>query len=35
VDEDESDEDHLSPRNTIRTLLALDPLLRHGIVYGK
>ncbi len=35
VDEDESDEDHLSPRNTIRTLLALDPMLRHGIIYGK
>jgi hypothetical protein len=35
VDEDESDEDHLSPRNTIRALLTLDPTLRHGIIYGK
>jgi hypothetical protein len=35
VDEDEADEDHLSPRNTIRALLALDPALRRGLVYGK
>ena len=35
VDEDDSDEDHLSPRNTIRALLALDPKLRRGLVYGK
>ena len=35
VDEDDSDEDHLSPRNTIRALLALDPKLRRGLVYGR
>ena len=35
VDEDEADEDHLSPRNTIRALLALDPALRRGLVYSK
>jgi hypothetical protein len=35
VDEDESDEDHLSPRNTIRVLLALDQTLRLGLVSGR
>jgi hypothetical protein len=35
VDEDDSDEDHLSPRNTIRAVLALDPKLRRGLVYSK
>jgi hypothetical protein len=35
VDEDDSDEDHLSPRNTLRALLALDATLRREIVYGK
>jgi len=29
VDQDEGDDDHLSPRNTIRALLALDPVLRQ------
>jgi len=35
VDEDESDEDHLSPRNTIRALFALDPMLMREIIFGK
>src|SRR5437660_8162981 len=35
VDEDDSDEDHLSPRNTVRALLALDPTLRRELVYGR
>ena len=35
VDEDEEDDDHLSPRNTIRVLLSLDPTLRQGLVFGK
>jgi hypothetical protein len=35
VDEDEGDEDHLSPRNTIRALLALSPTLTHELVYGR
>jgi len=34
VDEDDSDEEHLSPRNTLRALLTIDPNLRHGIVFG-
>jgi hypothetical protein len=34
VDEDDADEDHLSPRNTIRALLAIDSVLRREIVYG-
>jgi hypothetical protein len=35
VSQDEGDEDHLSPRNTIRALLALDPLLARELVYGR
>src|SRR5437773_2894849 len=32
VDDDASDEDHLSPRNTIRALLALDLAFANGIL---
>ena len=35
VDQDEGDDDHLSPRNTIRALLALDPILARQLVYGR
>jgi hypothetical protein len=35
VDDDEGDEDHLSPRNTIRALLALSPSVAHELVYGQ
>ena len=35
VEEDEGDEDHLSPRSTIRALLALDPSLARELVSGK
>ncbi len=35
VTEDEGDEDHLSPRNTIRALMALEPVLRRELVYGR
>jgi hypothetical protein len=35
VDEDEGDEDHLSPRNTIRALLALNPSLTRELVYNR
>jgi hypothetical protein len=35
VDQDEGDDDHLSPRNTIRALLALDPVLSRQLVYGR
>jgi hypothetical protein len=35
VDEDEGDEDHLSPRNTIRALLALDPTFTRELVYNR
>jgi hypothetical protein len=35
VDKDEGDDDHLSPRNTIRALLALSPTLGHELVYGR
>jgi len=35
VDQDEGDDDHLSPRNTIRALLALDPALSRQLVYGR
>ena len=35
VNEDEGDEDHLSPRNTIRALLALNPTLTRELVYGR
>ena len=31
VDEDETDDDHLSPRNTMRSLLALDPTLMRDL----
>jgi len=33
--DDEGDEDHLSPRNTIRALLALSPSFAHELVYGQ
>jgi hypothetical protein len=32
VDLDEGDEDHLSPRNTIRALLALNPVLVRELI---
>jgi hypothetical protein len=32
VEQDEGDEDHLSPRNTIRTLLALNPVLVRELI---
>jgi hypothetical protein len=35
VDQDEGDDDHLSPRNTIRALLTLDPVLSRQLVYGR
>lgn len=35
VDQDEGDEDHLSPRSTIRALLALSPALSRELVYGR
>ena len=35
VEEDEGDEDHLSPRNTIRALLSLNPTLTRELVYGR
>ena len=35
VDQDEGDDDHLSPRNTIRALLALNPMLGRELVYGR
>jgi hypothetical protein len=35
VDQDEGDDDHLSPRDTIRALLALDPVLSRQLVYGR
>jgi hypothetical protein len=34
VDQDEGDDDHLSPRNTIRALLALNPTFTRELVYG-
>lgn len=34
VEEDEGDEDHLSPRSTIRALLALRPDLMNELIYG-
>ncbi len=34
VNQDEGDEDHLSPRNTIRALLTLNPALSRELVYG-
>jgi hypothetical protein len=35
VEQDEGDEDHLSPRNTIWALLALSPTLSRELVYGR
>jgi len=35
VEEDEGDEDHLSPRNTMRALLALNPALTRELIYGE
>ena len=35
VDQDDSDEEHLSPRNTLRTVLTLDRTLRHALVYKR
>ncbi len=35
VEEDEGDEDHLSPRDTVRALLSLRPQLAHELVYGQ
>jgi len=35
VSQDEGDDDHLSPRSTIRALLALNPALARELVYGR
>jgi hypothetical protein len=35
VEQDEGDDDHLSPRNTIHALLALNPELSRELVYGR
>lgn len=35
VEQDEGDEDHLSPRSTIRALLTLSPTLSRELVYGR
>ncbi|MEP6743195.1 MAG: hypothetical protein ABJB61_11900 [bacterium] len=35
VDTDEGDEDHLSPRDTIRAILFLKPALSRELVYGR
>ncbi len=35
VAEDDGDEDHLSPRSTIRALLALNPTLTRELVYSR
>jgi hypothetical protein len=35
VEQDEGDDDHLSPRSTIRALLTLNPLLSRELVYGR
>ncbi len=35
VVQDEGDEDHLSPRNTIRALLSLNPTLTRELVFGR
>lgn len=35
VEQDEGDDDHLSPRNTIRALLALNPALSRELVCGR
>lgn len=35
VDQDEGDDDHLSPRSTIRALLALSPTLSSELIHGR
>ncbi len=35
VEQDEGDDDHLSPRTTIRALLTLTPALSRELVYGR
>ncbi len=35
VNQDEGDEDHLSPQNTIRALLTLNPAISRELVYGR
>ena len=35
VEEDDSDEEHLSPRNTLRALLTIDANLRRGMLVAK
>lgn len=35
VDQDEGDDDHLSPKITIRALLTLNPVLSRELVYGR
>jgi hypothetical protein len=35
VEQDEGDDDHLSPRSTIRALLTLRPTLSRELVYGR
>lgn len=35
VDQDEGDDDHLSPRTTIRALLSLSPDTTRSLVYGR
>jgi hypothetical protein len=35
VEHDEGDDDHLSPRSTIRALLTLSPALSRELVYGR
>jgi hypothetical protein len=35
VSQDEGDDDHLSPRSTIRALLTLNPALSRELVYGR
>jgi hypothetical protein len=35
VEVDEGDNDHLSPRNTIRALLALHPVLVRELVFNR
>lgn len=35
VEQDEGDDDHLSPRTTIRALLSLSPEITRSLVYGR
>lgn len=35
VEQDEGDDDHLSPKITIRALLSLNPTLSRELVYGR